>query len=58
MALNRTMDYVLKNGELTCDVANVATYSFVGGSPVTIDSDGYISANITSLPSIVAIAYH
>lgn len=58
MAINRTMNYVLKHGELTADVANVASYLYVGGSPVTIDSNGLVSAYITHEADYAAVAYH
>lgn len=58
MALNRTMNYVLKHGELTVDIANIASYSYVGGSPITIDSGGLISAYITTEVDYAGVAYH
>lgn len=56
MALNRTLNFVLRHGELDVDVANKASYSYVGGSPVAIDTDGLVSATIGSETAAVGIA--
>ena len=44
--LNRTMDYILKNGEKAVG-GSIATYGYIGGGPVALDSAGAIDGNFS-----------
>jgi len=61
--LKRDILWVARYGELDCDVTNKASYMYVGGSPITIDSNGKVSPNLGATQkaqetSFVAVAWH
>jgi len=46
--LDRKLSFVLRNGELALQTTEVGTYEFVGGSPITINTNGKVSGNISA----------
>lgn len=61
--LVRDINWVLRHGVLSADVDNKASYAYVGGSPITINSSGVVTANLGATArlqetSFVAVAWH
>jgi len=61
--LVRDINWVLRYGVLSADVENKASYAYVGGSPITINDSGVITANlgataIAQETSFVGVAWH
>jgi hypothetical protein len=60
--IDRTLSFILRHGELATDVASKASYSFLGGSPITIYGglvSGYLGASAKAIEaSFRGVAWH